>query len=588
MRAMFDERAASARRALAVCILVCIPGATLSCIPGLDVDGDPRADGGQGGAAGAGGDAGEGGAAGTGGTVDPCEGVRCDDGNACTDDSCDPAIGCIHVPLCDANATCVAAACVCKPGYVGDGYECSATPPGCGDGACTGSEDFAQCPADCDHDLIVIVEEVIAGVLSSSLDTYLSDLEAEGLRGRVEPWTPGTVDELKTLIFAQVDKYGAEGAFLIGNMPAAWYEQTAFETHEEFPIDLFLQDRRAVWGDYDADGIYDSHSRLELDIYVSRLQTLPHAEECVSSASFPTCPLAFEPGGAFYASEACLDQCPSRLTTQSWHPSHPDVECCGTFFFKRYFERLHEYRTQGSLVHESAFVFVDDDWSTWAEAFCLDSIYSTVHIVNDIQETTKEKYIDTLTGQGAEFVYHWTHATPDSLLVYVDDVAHQIHRTQIGWSPWMSPTLTYNLETSFVNLFSCEAARFTVPNMGMAMTLQTDFGLAIIGSTKRGGIWDPDVFHTSLSYGEPWGEAYRVWYNDRGYADDEWHLGMVLLGDPLLTLTGDLTGIVELARPQGEPPADLDALRQTIIDTPPVEDLDTFEQYRESNPQFFE
>ena len=215
--------------------------------------------------------------------------------------------------------------------------------------------------------------------------------------------------------------------------------------------------------------------------------------------------------GAFYASEACLEHCPSRLTTQSRYPSHPDVECCGTFFFKRYFRRLNDYRTQGSLVHESAFVFLDGDWSTWVRAFCLDSIYSTVHIVSDIQETTEENYVDTLTGQSAEFVHHWIHATPDNLLVYVDDVAHQIHRTQIGWNPWMSPTLTCNLETSFVNLFSCEAARFTVPNVGMAMVLQTDFGLAIIGSTKRGGLWDPDVFHTSLASGEPWGEAYRVW-----------------------------------------------------------------------------
>ena len=50
---------------------------------------------------------------------------------------------------------------------------------------------------------------------------------------------------------------------------------------------------------------------------------------------------------------------------------------------------------------------------------------------------------------------------------------------------------------------------------------------------------------------------------------------MLLLGDPLLTLTGDLTGIVELARPQQQPRADRDALGQTIIDMPKVEDLGT-------------
>jgi hypothetical protein len=367
-------------------------------------------------------------------------------------------------------------------------------------------------------------------------------------------------------------------------MPAAWYEQTAFDTGEEFTTDLFLQDRDAVWGDTDGDGIYDTHSELELDIYLSRLQTLPDPAECLSSPSFPNCPPVYDPSDPFYASEACVEHCPSGFVTQSWSP---DVECCGPFFLRRYFDRLHEYRTRGSLVDESALVFTDDYWWAWARRFGLDSIYSTIHLASEPSDTTRETYVEMLIGGGSEFVYHWIHSTPDKLLIYVDDTAHPIHRTQIGWSPHLQPASTYNFEASFFNMFSCEAARFTVPNVGMAMVFQTDFGLAIVGSTKPGGIWNPDLFHANLAQGAPWGEAYRHWYNDVGYADDEWHLGTVLLGDPLLTLSGDVTRRMELSGQDTPNPQDIAALRQSIVDRPQPAELDSFEDYRESNPQFF-
>jgi hypothetical protein len=620
------------RLALILCAIVL--GASCASDPLNEGNGGAA---GSGGTAGSGGAAGSGGgAAGTGGAVNLCEGVTCDDDNpctlddcmaetgcsflavsgpcedgsfctvgdscaagacasgaplscddqsSCTSDACHPLIGCTYANLCHMRATCIAGACECMTGYVGDGYECAPAPAVCGDGACAGVETQVTCPADCDCDVVVIVDEALASVLANSLRTYLTDLGAEGLRGTVEIWAPGTVEELKSFIFARVDKYGAEGVFLIGNMPAAWYEQTAFDQHEEFPMDLYLQDRDAVWGDADGDGIYDSHSDLDLDIYLSRLQTLPDPEECQSSPNFPTCPSTYEPGGALYASEACIEHCPSGFATRS---GSPDVDCCGPFFLKRYFDRLHQYRILGSLVNESALVFTDDTWNAWGQPFYLDTLYSTVHVVKELSDTTKEKYVEMLCGEGSEFVYQWTHATPNNLFIYYDSTAYPIHRTQIGWSPYLPPTLTYNFEASFWNMFSCEAARFTVPNVGMAIAFQTDFGLAIVGSTKAGGIWRPEIFHLNLAQGVPWGEAYRLWYNNYGYTDDEWHLGMVLFGDPLLTLLGDVTGLMKLSQQEAPSPEDIEALRQSMIDRPQLEELDTFEEYRESNPQFFD
>ncbi len=87
--------------------------------------------------------------------------IQCDDGLPCTVDSCNPAIGCVHVASqgpcddgdpcttgdacvkgvcahtggCDVNAVCTlqngAPQCVCKTGYGGDGLTCSVCAPSC-------------------------------------------------------------------------------------------------------------------------------------------------------------------------------------------------------------------------------------------------------------------------------------------------------------------------------------------------------------------------------------------------------------------------------------------------------------------------
>jgi uncharacterized repeat protein (TIGR01451 family) len=109
---------------------------------------------------------------GTGGSPDACDGngacaggqaVNCDDGNACTADTCDPALGCVHtsitcddgnvcngVETCDPASGCVAGTpLVCNDGNACNGVETcnpatgcvSGTPPVCNDGnACNGIE----------------------------------------------------------------------------------------------------------------------------------------------------------------------------------------------------------------------------------------------------------------------------------------------------------------------------------------------------------------------------------------------------------------------------------------------------------------
>jgi hypothetical protein len=328
-----------------------------------------------------------------------------------------------------------------------------------------------------EQSFLVVVEEAIAPQLQDELEQYVETLSAEQVAVYIEPWASGTAEDLRALLFDYVDARGIAGALLVGSLPAVWYEQEAFNVQEEFPFDIYFQDRDASWGDADDDGIFDSHTDLELDIYTSRLN------------------------GTVEELEA-------------------------------YFDRVERYRTVGPLVDVSAFVFIDDDWSEGdnSESAPLEGAYSSVEVVREIADSTRANYLARLTDRGAEFIHQKVQSSPWSLEFQEPGGRSPLTRQEI---------IDDNLKVSFINLFNCSASRFTAPNLAEAYTVGTDYGLASVGSTKTGAVFDSTLLHEHLAARESWGEAYRRWFNEQGKDSDEWHLGIVLMGDPLLTLTGD-------------------------------------------------
>jgi len=69
----------------------------------------------------------------------------------------------------------------------------------------------------------------------------------------------------------------------------------------------------------------------------------------------------------------------------------------------------------------------------------------------------------------------------------------------------------------------------------------------VIGSTKYGAATNARLFHDGLAEGMTWGQAYKAWYNQEGKNNHAWNLGIVLMGDPLLTVRGDLTPLSNAA-----------------------------------------
>lgn len=331
---------------------------------------------------------------------------------------------------------------------------------------------------------LVVVESSYYEPLAASLDAYAKSLEAEGFEVYVEPWESDSVADLKELLFEHVDRHGVEGALLVGELPAATYEGIFHTYYEQFPTDLYLQDRDAIWTDRDGDGMFDEHSELFADIYTSRL-----------------------------------------VGTESQ--------------LRDYFARVEHYRHIGPLVDVSAFIFLDDDWANKdaSDLFHLDEIYDSVEVIQDPAESTLDRYVRKLTtGGGAEFVYHWIHGNWDWIEFW--DLPVEAPTKPKLEAKFVS---VLDFKVSFLNMASCKSANFTKDSVASAFVVGTHYGLAVIGSTGIGAATNPRIFHDALADGKTWGQAYRVWYNQEGKNNDAWNLGIVLIGDPLLTVGGNLT-----------------------------------------------
>jgi hypothetical protein len=377
--------------------------------------------------------------------------------------------------------------------------------------------------------LLLVIDEPLYLQIQSPVEQYVADLRGEGCFVDILLWQGGSTSALKSILHDAHEQKLCGGAFLVGNFPAFWYEQYSFGRHEEFPCDLYFMDFEAEWSDNDSDGIFDAHTALNLDIFVSRID------------------------GS--ADELCT-----------------------------YFEKIHTYRTAAFPVEKCAYIFKDNDWENYERGsiFGLDEIYNTVVLSERSDVTIRSNYLSRLSTSGAEYVYQWIHAYPPILCIE-EEVDNDFEYV------FISDVRGNNLRGLFYNLFNCSASRFTESNIAMSYLMDTNYGLATIGSTKVGGNFYPKVFHYVLSGGGCWGEAYREWYNHFGVSNDEWFFGMIILGDPMLTVVK-----APVKRLKAEPltvmPPDeeqIEELKQKILRFTDDYGEGSFQEYTRANPQFF-
>ncbi|MGQ9465532.1 MAG: T9SS type A sorting domain-containing protein [bacterium] len=323
----------------------------------------------------------------------------------------------------------------------------------------------------------IVVYAPLYPYILDSLNTYITDLEAENYTVRVDTIRGWQAPQLRSHLASLL---GSElvGAVFIGNVPIAWFEYTSSEGREEFPIELYFMDLNGTWTDSDNDGLFDGHSGNKApEIWVGRI----------------------------YAG-------PMTWGNEVWLTNN-------------YLSKIHKYRTGGYGIPQKALAYVDDDWYSFNNCN-LNLLYDTVVVVRQYNTTTAADFRMRLDDP-YEWVQICSHSSPwGNTFKNTSGYAGTVFNFELWFAD--PPFL-------FLNLFQCGGTRFIEENSeGSCYIFNTTNGLLAIGSTKVGSMLYFDDFYGPLNTGISIGQAFKQWFTENGINDIDWFYGMCIIGDPAL------------------------------------------------------
>ena len=331
----------------------------------------------------------------------------------------------------------------------------------------------------------VYVNSTIYSSLSSEIEQFEEDIITQGYIVDLLNWSSNNAITLKNhLLNTSQEQKGLLGAIFIGDLPYVNYKNNT----EIFACDLFYMDLDGVWVDLDqADGYYDDHT----------------------------------PGSGDLLPEIWI----SRINPESiGGMSHLNA-------YKSYFVRNHAYRTDNLNRPHSQLVYIDDDWSSWTSEWLGDmTAYTNITSVSVNANTTASDYIKKLN-QTYEFVHLFVHS------YYYE---HVFGPGGYGTEGKVNYTQISNIYTKplFYNLYACSACNYVAQDNIGTHYLFSNNTLAVIGSTKTGGMTMNSYFYNPLNQGKVMGESFRLWFNNPLHGPkDSSSQGMCLLGDGLLTIS---------------------------------------------------
>ena len=353
--------------------------------------------------------------------------------------------------------------------------------------------------------IAIIVQDSLYPDVSSAVAQYRQDLDNSGYNTLLYTDPINTHEELKGNLTQWYESVDLVGAVLIGRLPYAQYYHPATGGFwaETFICDLYLMDLDGTWSDDSPiNGIYDGHSAAsDADIY----------PEIFVSRIDPSC-LSWGFGDAIHVNT--------------------------------YLSRLHNYRTGGVKRQQRALVYIDDDWAgrigeKWDNDVGL--AYPNRTSVTFSTWTNATDWAENRLSQD----YQWTH-----ICVHSTSTGHYFGPGGFGeGSAFSSQIREVPPAFNFYNLFACSAAKWTVKDsLAVTYAFSGNYSLAVIGSTKTGGMMDCDYFYSPLDQNETLGESFAHWFSNVLNANStagsnylQWYYGLTIIGDPLLTLSYDCT-----------------------------------------------
>lgn len=362
-------------------------------------------------------------------------------------------------------------------------------------------------------EVVILLEEGLADSVGTDLlRQWIDDIQREYGAQALEV-SYGRPEQIRGLLDS-LHADGLVGAVLVGNLPAAWTAvwDTEVGAAEECPTDYFLMDLDGRWMDIwvgcprdsvpGEDGFYDTfEGALDPEIWVGRIRV-----DNLSALGDP------------------MDM------------------------LRAYLERNHQWRLTGDPQPVRALCFVDDDWEAYGDVFAgaMQLLYPDVTLCNRSPETTERNYEENMLTDCFVWISPFVHSDPDT----------HYWMPEGGTTAWRE-IAALDPHARFYNLFACSNCRFTSEHcMGSVYSFATGSGLAAVGSTTSGAMLRFDEFYGPLGGGGSLGEAYQLWWEavaEDGFSQSElnWHIGMVLLGDPTLVPAMHQTGVWE--EPGGEP-----------------------------------
>ena len=344
--------------------------------------------------------------------------------------------------------------------------------------------------------IAVLVESALSDALETSLNTFVDDLLLDGHSVRLESMEGGTDTELRAHL-GELYADDLVGVVMVGDLPIAWYEvENDYQEYgyAVFPCDLYYMDLDGDFGDVDGNGVWDSHltqagGDSKPEIWVGQLRVTP-----------------------------TMGDAGEVLTG--------------------YFDRNHRYRRGELVTNGTALVYVDDDWSPWADYYEweLAGAFEDVTVVSEPNVTCAVDYVPYLE-QGFDNVAVYVHSSPDSHF-FVENGQYDL--MMYGDVPPASDALFYNL-------FACSNANYAdYVYMAGVYALTTERGLIALGSTKTGSMLGADVYYGPLRQYQSFGDAFLEWWAVHWPYDGSflyWHYGMTMVGDPSLRLGYPTLGV---------------------------------------------
>ncbi len=365
----------------------------------------------------------------------------------------------------------------------------------------------------------IVVENGLWGTpaVQIAVTQYRTDLNNTGYNTILYTSTIPNAPTLRGLLQTWYTSNNIIGAVLIGNLPYIRFEHglntsgvsggyDSFPASTPFICDLYYMDLDGSWYDTDTNSVYDRHNAsagydIFPEIYVGRLDA--------STRTY---------GGQTNANDIIM-----------------------------LLNRIHSYRTGSVARTHRALTYIDDDWQAWANgtydvwpAWFNNAYSNHTDIHTPGTWTNATDWLSYRLNQDYEWVHLCAHSTP---------TYHAFGKTggpsegTVTAAQIHSQVPTFN----FYNLFSCSGSNWLSTDcLATTYLFSGSHSLAVIGSTKTGGMLGGNHFYDPIGQNETIGQALKNWFTgikSYTYYYLEWFYGMCILGDPFLTTHYDITAL---------------------------------------------